>query len=74
MSNEAITYFVGVSSAVFGLAAYVTLILVPAWTAYTRPWQRFAAAFLTLYVVAAAVLLGVAGGGVLVWFWDRISP
>jgi hypothetical protein len=74
VSNEGITYLVGVCSAVFGLAAYVGLILVPAWNAYTRLWERLAAAFLTLYVAAAAALLGIAGGAVVVWFWDRISP
>jgi hypothetical protein len=74
MSNESITYLVAGCSAVFGLAAYVGLILVPAWTTYTRLWHRLAAAFLTLYIAAAAGLLGVAGGAAVVWFWDRIHP
>ena len=34
-------------------------------------WERIAAAFLTLYVVAAFVLLGVGGGAAIVWFYDR---
>ena len=73
MSNEAITYLVAACSGVFGLAAYVGLILVPAWNAYSRVWERAAAAFLSLYVLAAFVILGVAGGAAVVWFWDRIS-
>jgi hypothetical protein len=73
MSNTSITYLVAAFSAVFGLAAYVAFVLVPAWTAYSRVWERCAAAFLTLYVVAACLGLGLAGGGAIVWFWDRIQ-
>ena len=74
MSNEAVTYLVAVCSGVFGLAAYVGLILIPAWNAYSRLWERAAAVFLTLYVLAAFTMLGVGGGALVVWFWDRISP
>jgi hypothetical protein len=73
MSNTAITYLVAAFSAVCGLAAYVAFVLVPAWTAYSRAWERCAAAFLTLYVVVACLGLGLAGGGAIVWFWDRIQ-
>lgn len=74
MSNEAVTYLVAACSGVLGLAAYVGLILIPAWNAYSRTWERAAAAFLTLYVLAAFTLLGVGGGAAVVWFWDRIAP
>jgi hypothetical protein len=73
VSNEAITYLVGACCAVFALAAYSAWILVPAWTAYSRWWERVAAAFLTLYVLAAMVGLGLLGGGAVVWFWDEIT-
>ena len=59
--------------AVFALAAYSAWILVPAWTAYSRWWERIAAAFLSLYVLAAMVGVGLLGGGAVVWFWDRIA-
>jgi O-antigen ligase len=72
VSNTSITY-IAACCGVFGLAAYVGLILVPAWTAYSRMWERAAAAFLSLYVLAAFVGLGVLGGGAIVWFWDRIQ-
>jgi hypothetical protein len=71
MTNEQIIYLVAGSSALLGLTAYVTLILVPAVRAYSGVWQRIAAGFLTLYVVAGVMLLGVAGGAAIVWFWDR---
>ena len=73
MSNEAITYLVGACCAVFGLAAYSAWILVPAWTAYSRWYERAAAAFLTLYVLAAMVFVGLVGGVAVVWFWDSIT-
>jgi hypothetical protein len=73
MSNQAVTYLVVVCAAVFGLAAYIGLILVPAWNAYTRMWERACAAFLSLYVLAAFVGVGAAGGAAIVWFWDRIQ-
>jgi hypothetical protein len=71
MSNEAIIYLVGACCAVFGLAAYAAWILVPAWTAYSRWWERLAAAFLSLYVLAAMVGVGLLGGVAIVWFYDR---
>jgi hypothetical protein len=73
VSNQSITYLVGACCAVFALAAYVGFILVPAWTAYSRIWERMAAAVLSLYVLAAFVALGGAGGAAIVWFWDRIN-
>jgi hypothetical protein len=73
MSNEAVTYLVGACCGVFAIAAYAAWILVPAWTAYTRWWERIAAAFLSLYVLAAAVGLGLLGGGLVVWSWDRFT-
>ena len=73
MSNQSVTYLVAAVCGVFGLAAYGALILVPAWTAYTRTWERVAAAFLSLYVLLAFVGLGVVGGAAVIWFWDRIT-
>lgn len=73
MSNESITYLVAAICGVFGLAAYAGLILVPAWTAYTRLWERVAAAFLSLYVLLGFIGIGVLGGAAVVWFWDRIT-
>jgi hypothetical protein len=72
MSNESITYLVAACAGVFSVAAYVAWVLVPAWTAYSRVWERVAAAFLSLYVLVALAAVGIAGGAAIVWFWDRI--
>jgi hypothetical protein len=74
VSNQAITYLVAASCGVFALAAYVAFILIPAWTAYSRVWERLAAAVLSVYVLAAFVGAGIAGGAAIVWFWDRLAP
>jgi O-antigen ligase len=71
MSNETITYVVAACSGVLGLAAYLGLIVVPAWQAYSRVWERLAATFLTLYVLAAFMMLGVLAGAAVVWTYDR---
>ena len=73
MSDSAITYMVAAFAGVFSLAAYAAWVLVPAWTSYSRGWQRVAAAFLSLYVLAAMVGLGIVAGGAVIWFWDRIG-
>ena len=73
MTNEQIIYTVAIGSGVLGLLAYIAFILVPAWGAYSRVWERVAASFLTLYVLAAFVILGAAGGAAVIYFWDQIG-
>jgi O-antigen ligase len=73
MTNEQIIYTVAIGSGVLGLIAYIAFILVPAWGAYSRIWERVAASFLTLYVLAAFVILGAAGGAAVIYFWDQIG-
>jgi O-antigen ligase len=73
MTNEQIIYTVAIGSGVLGLIAYIAFILVPAWGAYSRVWERLAASFLTLYVLAAFIILGAAGGAAVIYFWDQIG-
>jgi hypothetical protein len=73
MTNEQTIYAVAIACAFLGLIAYVAFILIPAWTAYSRVWERVAASFLTLYVLAGFAILGAAGGAAVIFFWDRIS-
>jgi hypothetical protein len=69
MSRSATNDLVAVCAATFGLALYTGLILVPAWTAYSRLWQRLAATVLSLYVLVVLVGVGVAGALAVVYFW-----
>ena len=61
MSRLDVTYLVAGVCALAGAAAFIGLILVPAVNAYTRAWQRVAAAVLSCYVLAAMVGIGVLG-------------
>ena len=58
-------------AAPLALAAYAVFILVPAWTSYGRWWERFAAAFLTLYIVGVLVGLGAVIGFGIIWSYDQ---
>jgi hypothetical protein len=71
VSNTSITYLVGACAGVFSLAAYAAWVLVPAWSAYPRGWQRAAAIFLSLYVLATFVGIGMGIGAAVIWFSDR---
>jgi hypothetical protein len=69
MSRSTVNYLVGGGALVLGFGLYMGLILVPAWTAYSRLWERLAATVLTLYVLAVLVGVGVAGALAAVYFW-----
>jgi hypothetical protein len=69
MSRTTINELVAVCAGTFGLALYAGMILVPAWTAYTRLWERVAATVLTLYVLAVIVGIGVGAALAFVYFW-----
>jgi hypothetical protein len=73
VTNEAITYLVATCCGVFALAAFIAFIVVPAWTSYSKAWERLAATFLTLYVLAALMVVGAAGGAAIAYYWDRIA-
>ena len=69
MSTTDINDLVAVCAGVFGLALYAGLILAPAWSAYSRLWERVAASILTLYVLAVLVGVGVVGALAAVYYW-----
>lgn len=54
-------------------AAYVTLILIPAWNAYARVWERIAASFLTLFILVTLLGIGLSIGFSVVWFYDNYA-
>ncbi len=69
MSNTTITWVVAGACGVLALSAYVAWILIPAWTSYSTWYERVGAAFLSLYVLAAMIGVGLLGGAAVVWFW-----
>jgi hypothetical protein len=66
-------YYLFGAAALVSVAAFVGLILVPALSAYGRTWEKFAAGFLSLFVLVALVLLGVALGLFVFYEWDDIT-
>jgi len=54
------------------LVAFVSLILVPAVSSYGRVWEKAAAGFLSLFVLAALVLVGVVIGLAVVYYYNDI--
>lgn len=66
-------YYLFGAAAVVSLATFVGLVLVPALGSYGRVWEKFAAGFLSLFVLAALVLIGVITGVVVFYYWDDIS-
>ena len=60
-------------AALLSLLAFTALILVPAIGAFGRTWEKATAVLLSLFVLAALLLLGVALGLLIVYYWDDIS-
>ena len=54
------------------LVAFVGLILVPALSSYGRVWEKAAASVLSLFVLAALVLVGVVAGLAIVYYYNDI--
>jgi hypothetical protein len=55
------------------VVAFVGLILVPAMGSYGRIWEKAAAGFLSLFVLAVLVLVGVAIGVAIVYYSNDIT-
>jgi hypothetical protein len=66
-------YVLYAAAGVICLAIFVTLILVPALSSYGRLWEKAAAGFLSLFVLAALVIGGVLIGLAIVYYYPDIS-
>jgi hypothetical protein len=69
MSRSQINELVAAGAGVVSLVLFAGLILVPAWSSYSRLWERLAATVLSLYVLAVLVGAGVVGALAAVYFW-----
>ncbi|MEZ0294476.1 MAG: hypothetical protein ACAH82_18215 [Solirubrobacteraceae bacterium] len=72
MSNETWTYIAIGAAGAISVAAWAALILVPAVGSFTRVWERLVAVVLSLYVLAAFVLVGLLLGGAFLWYFDEL--
>lgn len=73
MSNNSLTYLIAAGVGVVSLALWSWLVLIPAFTAYGRWWQRVAAIAMSVYVLAAMVGAGGLLGALFLWYYDRIA-
>ena len=73
MTSTQITYVVASICAIGALCAFVVLIAFPAWSAYSKTWERVAASFLSLFVLVTLLLVGAAGGAAIAYYWDSIA-
>jgi hypothetical protein len=60
------------AAALISLLAFVGLILVPALSAYGRIWEKAAAGFLSVVVLAALVVVGVIIGLAIVYYYPDL--
>jgi hypothetical protein len=55
------------------LVTFVGLILMPALSSFGRIWEKAAAGFLSIFVLAALVLVGVVIGLAVVYYYNDIA-
>ena len=72
MDSLTVTYIILAAAGVISFASFAVLILAPAWTSYGRTWERFAAAVLSVFVLAACAGAGVGIGLIVLYYWDQI--
>ncbi len=66
-------YFLFGGAGVITLLAFAALILVPAIGAYGRTWEKATAVLLSVFVLVVLVLVGVAIGVLIVYYWPQIT-
>jgi hypothetical protein len=69
MSRSTINELVLGAAGFLGFALYLAYILIPAWTSYSRVWERVAATVLSLYVLAVLVGVGIGAALAAVYYW-----
>jgi len=69
MSRSTINELVLGAAGFLGFALYLAYIVIPAWTSYTRVWERLAATVLSLYVLAVLVGVGIGAALAAVYYW-----
>lgn len=73
VSDLSPTTWVLIGAGAVAMIGYVAFILVPAWASYGRVWERFAASFLTLFMLVTLLGVGTGIGFAIVWFYDQYA-
>jgi hypothetical protein len=72
VTNDSWTYLAGGLAIGLSLIAWAALVLVPAWTSYSKLWERAAATVLSLYVLAGFLLAGIGLGAAILYYYDEL--
>jgi hypothetical protein len=73
MTDDQKTYVIAGVAAAVSLAAWLALVVIPAWKSYWRVRDRLVATVLSLYILAAFVLAGAGVGAAVLWYFsDRL--
>jgi hypothetical protein len=73
VSELTVTQIAIAAAALVTLAGYAAFILRPAWASYGRTWEKLAASFLTLFILATLVGLGAALGLAIFWAYIELA-
>jgi hypothetical protein len=73
VTNTAATILIAGTCGLLAIVAFVWFIAWPACAAYSNLWEKITAGFLSVYVLAALLLIGAAGGAAFAYYWDRIA-
>jgi hypothetical protein len=66
-------YYLFGAAGLVSITVFVALILAPALGSYGRAWEKLVAGALSLFVLAALVLVGLVIGVEIFLNWDKIS-
>jgi hypothetical protein len=72
VDNQTLTQVVLAGAAGLSLIVWAALVLVPAWTSFSKLWERLVAVVLSVYVLAAFALAGALLGGAFLWYFDEL--
>ena len=72
LGKIATEYLIFGGAGLVSLVAFVGLILAPTIGSYGRAWEKVAASFMSVFVLLALVLIGVAVGLAFVYYYNDI--
>lgn len=73
MSSTSWTYLIAAVVGVTCISLWAWLILIPAWSSFSRVWERLLATVMSVYVLAAMVALGGGIAGFVLYYFDEIT-
>lgn len=72
MSNTSWTYLIAAVVGVTCLSLWAWLIVVPAWTSFSKLWERLVSLTLSVYVLAALLSAGGGLAALALYYYDEL--